>query len=133
VFFGQHGNRLSTGVDLRADVNGSGTVALGYGYEDDSGTAKTGTANITYASIPGFLYITDLRGDVTSCAVSGVDGSVSSCGIAATGFSAPGAPTGIAFSGNWAYVDTGRGSNRRRCLPGKPRQHFRHLHERSYV
>jgi hypothetical protein len=90
-------------------INGSGSVAIGYSYLDDSGTAQTGTASIQYASIPGFLYITDFRGDVTSCAVSGVDGSVSlpSCGIAATGFSATGAPTGIAFSGNWVYVTPG--------------------------
>jgi hypothetical protein len=41
--------------------------------------------------------------------VSGVDGSLisSSCGNAATGFSAAGAPTGIAFSGNWVYVTPG--------------------------
>jgi hypothetical protein len=106
------------------NVNGSGTVALGYGYEDDSGTAKTGTANITYASIPGFLYITDLRGDVTSCAVSGVDGSVSSCGIAATGFSAPGAPTGIAFSGNWAYVAPGAAATDVDVCPVNPDSTF---------
>ncbi len=88
-------------------VNGSGSVALGYSYLDDSGTPQTGTASIPYASIPGFLYITDFVGDVTSCAVSGVDGSVSSCGIAASGFSASGAPTAIAFSGNWVYVAPG--------------------------
>jgi hypothetical protein len=88
-------------------VNGSGSVALGYSYNDDSGTAKTGTASITYASIPGFLYITDLAGNVSSCAVSGANGSVSSCTIAASGFSAAGAPTGIAFSGNWVYVTPG--------------------------
>ncbi len=105
-------------------VNASGTVALGYGYEDDSGAAKTGTANITYASIPGFLYITDLRGDVTSCAVSGVDGSVSSCGIAAPGFSAPGAPTGIAFSGNWAYVTPGAAATDVDVCPVNPDSTF---------
>ncbi len=85
-------------------VNGSGTVTLGYGYNDDSGTAKTGTANIAYASISGFLYLTDRTSHVVRCAVSGVDGSLSSCSNAASGFSAP---TGIAFSGNWAYVTPG--------------------------
>jgi hypothetical protein len=88
-------------------VNGNGSVAFGYSYLDDSGTPRTGTASIAYASIPGFLYITDLAGNVSSCAVSGVDGSVSSCTIAAYGFSAAGAPTGIAFSGNWVYVTPG--------------------------
>jgi hypothetical protein len=85
-------------------VNGSGSVALGYSYKDDAGTAKTGTANIAYASIPGFLYITDVTSTVVRCAVSGVDGSLSACASAATGFSAP---YGIAFSGNWAYVTPG--------------------------
>ncbi len=85
-------------------VNGSGSVTLGYSYNDDSGTAKTGTASIAYASIPGFLYIADTRSNVIRCAVSGVDGSLSSCASVATGFSAPGA---IAFSGNWTYVTPG--------------------------
>jgi hypothetical protein len=85
-------------------VNGSGTIALGYGYTDDAGTAKTGTANIAYASIPGFLYITDNASNVVRCAVSGVDGSLSGCANAATGLITP---TGIAFSGNWAYVTPG--------------------------
>jgi hypothetical protein len=88
-------------------VNGSGSLALGYSYLDDSGTPQSGTASIAYASIPGFLYLTDLVGDVVSCAVSGVDGSLSSCATAASGFSAAGAPTGIAFSGNWVYVTPG--------------------------
>jgi hypothetical protein len=89
-------------------VNGNGSVALGYSYVDNSGTPQTGTASIAYASIPGFLYITDLAGNVSSCAVSGVNGSVSSCTIAASGFSAAGAPTGIAFSGNnWVYITPG--------------------------
>ncbi len=95
-------------------VNGSGSVAFGYSYLDDSGTPQTGNASIAYASIPGFLYITGLtQGNVSSCALSGVDGSVTSCTIAATGFTATGAapgtqaPTGIAFSGNWVYITPG--------------------------
>ena len=85
-------------------VNGSGSVALGYSYSDDSGTPQTGTASIAYASIPGFLYITDVTSNVVRCAVSGVDGSLSSCASAANGFITP---YGIAFSGNWAYVTPG--------------------------
>jgi hypothetical protein len=86
-------------------VNGSGTVSLGYGYNDDAGTAKTGTADIAYASIAGFLYLTDTASNVVvRCAVSGADGSLSACANAASGFIAP---TGIAFSGNWAYVAPG--------------------------
>ena len=85
-------------------VNGGGTIALGYSYTDDAGTAKTGTFDIAYASIAGTLYLTDTMSNVVSCTVSGVDGSLSSCANAATGFSGP---TGIAFSGNWAYVAPG--------------------------
>jgi hypothetical protein len=85
-------------------INGSGSVALGYSYLDDAGTAKNGTASIAYASVPGFLYITDISSNVIRCAVSGVDGSLSSCASVAAGFRAPAA---IAFSGNWAYVTPG--------------------------
>jgi len=101
------GTPCQLALTYQPTVNGSGSVALGYSYNDDSGTPQTGTASIAYASIPGFLYLTDFVGDVVRCAVSGVDGSLSSCGNAATGFSAPGAPTGIAFSGNWVYVTPG--------------------------
>lgn len=87
-------------------VNGSGTITLGYSYTNNSGTAKTGTWNIQYSSIPGFLYMTDLSTKVVRrCAVSGVDGSLSACAIVASGF--VNAPSGIAFSGNWAYVAPG--------------------------
>jgi hypothetical protein len=85
-------------------VNGSGTVSLGYSYNDNSGAAKTGTANIAYASVPGFLYLTDVTSQVFRCAVSGTDGGLSACASAASGFSSP---SGIAFSGNWAYVTPG--------------------------
>ena len=101
---------VSTGTGCRLaltyapTVNGSGSLALGYSYKDDSGSAKTGTASIAYASIPGFLYVTDISSNVIRCAVSGVDGSLSSCASAATGFNAPSA---TAFSGNWEYVTPG--------------------------
>jgi len=85
-------------------VNGGGTISIGYSYKDDAGMAKAGTANIGYASISGTLYLTDTVSNVVRCAVSGVDGSLSSCANAATGLHAP---TGIAFSGNWAYVAPG--------------------------
>ncbi len=85
-------------------VNGSGTVSLGYSYLDDSGTLKTGTANISYASIPAALYITDTVSSVMRCTMSGTDGSLSSCTSVASGLAAP---TGIAFSGKYAYVTPG--------------------------
>jgi len=85
-------------------VNGSGTVTLTYSYSDDAGTAQTGTATIAFASIPQSLYITDNVSSVVRCAMSGVDGSLSGCANAATGLHNP---SGIAFSGNWAYVAPG--------------------------
>jgi hypothetical protein len=98
------GTGCQLALNYAPTVNGSGTVSLGYSYNDDSGAAKTGTVSINYASIPGFLYVTDLTASVLRCAVSSTDGSLSSCTTAHTGFSAP---TGIAFSGNWAYVAPG--------------------------
>ncbi len=84
-------------------ASGNGTVALGLSYNDDAGTAQTGTANITYASIPPLLYLTDNVSNVVSCTMN-ADGSLSACANATTGLSAP---TGIAFSGKWAYVAPG--------------------------
>ncbi len=101
---------IGTGCQLTLNyaptVNGSGTVSLGYSYDDDSGAPKTGTVNIDYASKPGFIYITDTNGQVLRCAISGADGSLSACSPAATGFTAS-FGAGIAFSGNWAYVSPG--------------------------
>lgn len=88
-------------------VNGAGTISLGYSYRDNSGTPKTGTANINYASIPGFLYLTDLTANVLRCAIGPADGSLSACSAVASGFNAP---SGLAFSGNWAYVAPGAAS-----------------------
>jgi len=86
-------------------VKGSGSVALGYSYNDDAGTPQTGTASINYASIPQSLYITDTVSNVVRCTMSGSDGSLSSCAPVATGLVAP---TGIAFSGKYAYVTPGK-------------------------
>jgi hypothetical protein len=98
-------------------VNGSGSVVLGYSYNDDSGTAKTGTVSIAYASISGFLYVTDTLSHVVRCAVSGADGSLSACANVAGGFSAP---TGIAFAGNFAYVTPGIASSDVDVCPVNP-------------
>jgi hypothetical protein len=99
------GSSCQLTLNYAPTFNSGGIVALGYSYNDDAGTAKTGTANIAYASISGNLYLTDTVSNVVRCAMSGVDGSLSSCANAATGFSAP---TGIVFSGNWVYVTPGR-------------------------
>ena len=56
------------------------------------------------ARAPGDRQGIDTTSSVVRCAVSGVDGSLSACASAAGVFSAP---SGIAFSGNWAYVTPG--------------------------
>jgi hypothetical protein len=98
------GNGCQLTLTYAPTVNGGGTIALGYSYVDDAGITKTGTFDIAYASIAGTLYLTDTTSKVVSCTVSGLDGSLFSCANAATGLSGP---TGIAFSGNWAYVAPG--------------------------
>lgn len=80
---------------------GSGTLALTYGYNDDSGTGKTGTVSIIYAATVPHLYVTQLLGPLYYCALN-IDGTLSSCAATGNGFSEP---TGIAFYGsNFAYV-----------------------------
>jgi hypothetical protein len=80
----------------------NGMLSLNYSYADDSGTPKTGSVNISYvASPPPHLYVAQLGGSLSFCSLN-ADGTLSSCAVAATGFSAP---TGIAFYGaNFAYV-----------------------------
>ena len=114
-------------------VNGSGSLALGYSYLDDSGTPQTGTASIAYASIPGFLYITDLVGNVISCAVSGVDGSLSFMRDRSHRLYRSRRTDRHCVQRQLGLRHSGRGSDRCRCLPGLPRRQFGHMHPRYYV
>jgi hypothetical protein len=88
---------------------GSGTVSLTFGYNDNSGTAKTGSVSIPYAATPAHLYVTQPLGSAPSgsmlyCLLN-IDGTLSSC--ASTGSGVIG-PTGIAFYGsNFAYIADG--------------------------
>jgi hypothetical protein len=86
---------------------GSGTLYLTYGYNDNSGTAKTGTVSILYAATVPHLYVAELSGPsgppglLYSCSLN-PGGALSSCAPTGSGFSAP---TGIAFFGSsYAYV-----------------------------
>jgi hypothetical protein len=78
-----------------------GTLSLTYGYNDDSGTAKTGSLSLLYAATPPpHLYVAQLSGAFSYCALN-ADGTLSSCAATGNGFTAP---TGIVFSGSNAYV-----------------------------
>ncbi len=78
----------------------TGTLTLNYGYDDDSGSYKTGTVSIPYSAVP-HAYVADRNNGVYLCGING-DGTLSNCNV--TG-SVPSA-TGIAFSGSYAYVAT---------------------------
>ena len=84
----------------------SGTLTLNYSYTSNSGTAKTGSVNITYAALPApNLYVTDyFGGAVYVCPTSGA--TVGACTSTGSGFNRP---TSITFYGSRAYVtnDTG--------------------------
>jgi hypothetical protein len=80
---------------------GVGPLSLTYGYNDDSGTAKTGTVSITYVATVPHLYVAQLSGALYYCTLN-ADGTLSGCAATGNGFSAP---TGIAFYGSsFAYV-----------------------------
>jgi hypothetical protein len=108
---------VSTGTGCQLSLTyaptavGSGTVSLTYGYDDDSGTAKTGSVSIPYtAKLPPHLYVAQLGGPSLSyCVLNNADGSVSSCAPTAVSITAP---TGIVFNGgNFAYVADNNTSN----------------------
>jgi hypothetical protein len=80
---------------------GGGPLLLTYGYNDDSGTAKTGTVSIPYAATVPHLYVTQYLGPLYYCALN-AGGTLQSCTATGSGSSAP---TGIAFYGSsFAYV-----------------------------
>jgi hypothetical protein len=107
---------VSTGTGCQLSLTyaptavGSGTLSLNYRYNDDSGTAKTGSVSIPYtAKLPPHLYVAQLGGPSLSYCVLNADGSVSSCAPTAVGITAP---TGIAFNGgNFGYVADNNTSN----------------------
>jgi hypothetical protein len=86
---------------------GGGTLYLTYGYNDNSGTAKSGTVSIAYAATVPHLYVAELFGPsgppglLYSCSLDPF-GALSGCAPTGNGFTAP---SGIAFYGsNYAYV-----------------------------
>ena len=88
----------------------SGTLSLTYGYNDDSGTPKSGSVSIPYTTTPAHLYVAELSGpmelsgSLLYCPLNG-DGTLSSCTATATDNPSLVAPTGIAFYGSsFAYI-----------------------------
>jgi hypothetical protein len=79
----------------------SGTLSLSYSYYDNSGAAKTNTVSIPYAAAQAHLYIAQIPGVLSYCALA-ADGTTSNCTAITGPFSNP---TGIAFYGSsYAYV-----------------------------
>jgi hypothetical protein len=96
---------VSTGTACRLSLtyaptaDAGGTLSLTFGYDDNSGNAKLGSVSIPYTSMSPHLYVAQYPGPLYYCALTG--GIVSGCLPTGIGLTAP---TGIAFSGNFAYV-----------------------------
>ena len=96
------GTSCQLGLTYAPTAVDSGTLSLNYTYNDDSGTAKSGSVSIPYTAVPPpHLYVAQLVGPLYYCSLNG-DGTLSSCAATGNGFTAP---TGIVFYGsNFAYV-----------------------------
>jgi hypothetical protein len=95
------GTTCQLGLTYAPVAADNGTLSLTYGYNDDSGTPKTGTVSIPYAATVPHLYVSQYLGPLYYCALN-PGGTLQSCAATGNGFSAP---TGIAFYGSsFAYV-----------------------------
>ena len=78
------------------------TLSLTYSYNNNSGTAETGTVSISYVATQAYLYIAQFFPPAVSYCLLAADGTETNCAATSTTFSAP---TGIAFNGSGqAYV-----------------------------
>ena len=99
---------ISTGTGCRLSLTyapttmDSGTLSLGYQYNSDSGNAKSGTVNISYAATAPHLYIANLFSVLYECTL-GSGGSLTAC-AATPASGGSGSPAGIAFNGAAVYV-----------------------------
>jgi hypothetical protein len=98
---------ISTGTACRLSLtyaptaDAGGTLSLSFSYDDNSGNAKLGSVSIPYTARSPHLYVAEYPGPLYYCSLNG--GIVSNCIPTPTG-NVLTAPTGIAFSGNFAYV-----------------------------
>lgn len=79
----------------------SGTLSLPFSYNNDAGSAETGTVSISYLANLPHLYVANFGSAVKECTLNS-NGTVSACAAAASSGGAA-TPSGIAFSGNTVY------------------------------
>jgi hypothetical protein len=81
----------------------SNTLSLTYSYNNNSGTAETGTVSISYVATQAYLYIAQLFSPTVSyCMLAAADGTPTNCMATSATFTRP---AGIAFNGSGqAYV-----------------------------
>jgi hypothetical protein len=95
------GNTCQLTLTYAPSAAGSSTLSLTYGYNDNSGTPKTGSVSIAYAATPAHLYVAELSGTLFYCPLN-IDGTLASCAATGGPFASP---SGIAFYGaHFAYV-----------------------------
>jgi hypothetical protein len=96
------GNRCQLALQFSPKSSAdNGTIALGYSYVDDAGSAQTGSVNIPYTAVPYYLYPASEAGRIQRCAASFTDGSLSGCIVVASAFARP---YGLAFAGSIAFI-----------------------------
>jgi len=94
------GSACQLGLSFAPSTVSTGTLSLNYGYNDNAGTAQTGSVSISYAAILLHAYVSDVSNGVLMCSI-GTDGGLSNCAPTGSGFSIPRA---TAFSGSIAFV-----------------------------
>lgn len=96
------GNACQLALRYAPSAAASGTLALQYGYTNNTGIAKTGTVNIPYAAFAAAgAFISDYNGQKVSYCPFQADNTFGNCSDAANNL---GNPTSLIFNGNTAYV-----------------------------
>jgi len=90
----------------------SGNVTLGYSYTSNSGTAKTGSATISYTATIPVLYVVEANANLVSYCPINNDGTLAACSTTGTGLSGP---AEIALSGAYAYIANSSGNSVSEC------------------
>jgi hypothetical protein len=97
------GSACQLALSFAPSALNTGTLSLTYGYNDNAGTAQTGSINIPYSTISVHAYVSDTgTNSVLMCSI-GANGALSNCASTGSGFSSP---VAIAFSGSFAFVST---------------------------
>jgi hypothetical protein len=97
------GSACQLALSFAPSALNTGTLSLTYGYNDNAGTAQTGSINIPYSTISVHAYVSDTgTNSVLMCSI-GANGALSNCASTGSGFSSP---VAIAFSSSFAFVST---------------------------